>query len=62
MVIKQQKEQQRSLDKPKVKTFTKSSNSGSNLSSSGYANVVTLALIVSFVAGALSMLVYYICK
>ena len=61
MAIKQQKEQHRSLNNQKVKTLTKPNNNGGS-SSSGYANVVTLALIVSFVAGALSMLIYYICK
>lgn len=62
MAIKQQKYQQRSLDKPKIKILTKPTNGGTNTSSSGYANVVTLALVVSFVAGALCMLTYYICK
>jgi hypothetical protein len=57
MAIKKQNEQQRNLDEPKVKTF----RSGS-FSAGGYANVIALALIVSFVAGALSMIIYYIWK
>lgn len=57
MAIKQQKEQQRNLEKPKVKTLTKSNNNG-NSPSSGVANTLILSLIVSFVAGALFMVLY----
>lgn len=60
MIIKQQKEQQKKLNKPKVKTLTKLNKDGNP--SSGYINVIVLALIVSFVAGALSVLIYCIFK
>ena len=53
--IQKQKEQQRNLNKPKVKTLTKPTNP-----SSGYTNVITLSLIVSFVAGILCTVVYLI--
>ena len=63
MAIKQQKEQQRSLEKPKVKTLTKSPNNGNGSSSSGgFVNTLILTLITGFIAGALFMVVYYICK
>jgi hypothetical protein len=60
MAIKQQKEQQRGLDKPKVKTLTNPSSSVRSSSSSGYVNILTLALIAIFVAVALSLIIYYI--
>lgn len=53
--IQKQKEQQRNLNKPKVKALTKPTNP-----SSGYTNVITLSLIVSFVAGILCTIVYLI--
>ena len=47
------------MNKPKVKTLTNSSPQGSGPNGSkGFANIVTLSLIVSFVAGALFMVVY----
>ena len=59
MAIKQQK----SLDKPKVKTLTKSPNNGNGSSSSGgFVNTLILTLITGFIAGALFMVVYFICK
>lgn len=63
MAIKQQKEAQRALDKPKVKTLTKSPNNGNGSSSSGgFVNTLILTLITGFIAGALFMVVYHICK
>ena len=59
--IKQQKEQQRQMNKPKVKTLTQNPN-GSSTGSKGFANVITLSLIVSFVCGALFMVVYMLLK
>ena len=53
----EQKNNSPSIDKPKVMKKT-NSNQGSNTSSSGFANTITLALIVSFVCGALFMIVY----
>lgn len=61
MFVKQQKEQQKTQEKPKVKTLTKQSNNASS-SSSGFVNTLILTSITAFVAGALFMLVYYICK
>ncbi len=57
-IIKQQKEQQRQKDKQKVKILTPSSSNGTGTSSRGYVNVVVLSLVVSFVCGALFMIVY----
>ena len=63
MAIKQQKEAQRTLDKPKVKTLTKSPNNGNGSSSSGgFVNTLILTLITGFIAGALFMLVYSLIK
>ena len=62
MAIKQQKEQQRSLNKPKVKTLTKPTNSGSSSPSSGFVDTLILTLITGFVAGAIFMVVYSILK
>lgn len=59
--IKQQKEQQRQMNKPKVKTLTQNPNSNST-GSKGFANIITLSLIVSFVCGALFMVVYMMIK
>lgn len=61
-MIKQQKEQQRQINKPKVKTLTQSSLNNSGSGSKGYTNVITLSLIVSFVCGALFMVVYMLIK
>lgn len=55
-IIKQQKAQQKQMNKPKVKTLTPSSQGGTG--SKGFTNVVLLSLIVSFVAGALFMVMY----
>lgn len=57
-VIKYQKEQQKQKNKPKVKTLTQSSSNSSSTGSKGFANVITLSLIVSFVCGTLFMIVY----
>ncbi len=62
MIIKRKKEQQRSLENPKVKTLTKGQNSGNVNSSSGFANILTLTLITGFIAGAIFMIVYNILK
>lgn len=62
MIIKQQKEYQRSLEKNKVKTLTKSSKSGNASSSSGFANILILTLITGFIAGAIFMVIYNILK
>lgn len=61
-IIKYQKEQQKQKNKPKVKTLTQSSSNSSSTGSKGFANVITLSLIVSFVCGALFMIVYMIIK
>ena len=61
-IIKYQKEQQKQKNKPKVKTLTQSSSNGSSTGSKGFANVITLSLIVSFVCGALFMIVYMVIK
>ena len=50
------------MNKPKVKTLTQSSSNGSSTGSKGLANVITLSLIVSFVCGALFMIVYMFIK
>lgn len=55
-MIKQQKAQQKQMNKPKVKTLTPSSQGGTG--SKGFTNVVLLSLIVSFVSGALFMVMY----
>ena len=61
-MIKQQKAQKQQLNKPKVKTLTQSSSNSSSTGSKGLANVITLSLIVSFVCGALFMIVYMFIK
>lgn len=53
--IQKQNEQQRDLKKTKVKTLTKPTNP-----SNGYTNVITLTLIISFVAGILCTIIYLI--
>lgn len=60
--IKQQKEQQRQMNKPKVKTLSAPSSQGNGSGNKGYTNVITLSLIVSFVCGALFMIVYMLIK
>lgn len=60
MAIKQQKEQQRGLEKPKVKTLTKQTNGGSP--SSGFVDTLVITLITGFIAGALFMVIYSIIK
>lgn len=62
MIIKQQKEYQRSLEKSKAKILTKSSKSGNTSSSRGFANILTLTLITGFIAGAIFMVIYNILK
>lgn len=61
-IIKYQKEQQKQKNKPKVKTLTQSSSNGSSTGSKGFANVITLSLIVSFVCGVLFMIIYMVIK
>lgn len=61
-MIKQQKAQKQQLNKPKVKTLTQSSSNSSSTGSKGFANIITLSLIVSFVCGALFMIVYMFIK
>lgn len=61
-IIKQQKVQKQQLNKPKVKTLTQSSSNSSSTGSKGFTNVITLSLIVSFVCGALFMIVYMLIK
>ena len=59
-MIKQQKEQTRQMNKPKVRTLSvHSSNSSQN---KGFTNVLILSLIASFVAGALFMIIYMIVR
>lgn len=62
MAIKKQKEEQRSLNKPKVKTLTKSPNNNSSSSSGGFVDTLVITLITGFIAGALFMVVYSIIK
>lgn len=58
-VIAQQKKQQKQSEKPKTLVKT---NSNSLSSSNGYVNVVILSLIISFVAGMLTIIIYLILK
>ena len=63
MAIKHQKEAQRALDKPKVKTLTKSPNNGNGSSSSGgFVDTLVITLITGFIAGTLFMIVYSLIK
>lgn len=55
-MIKQQKAKQKEMNKAKVKTLTPSSQDGNGIK--GFTNVVLLSLIVSFIAGALFMVMY----
>lgn len=57
-MIKQQKAQKKQINKPKVKTLTQSTQNSSSNGSKGFTNIITLSLIVSFVCGALFMIVY----
>ena len=60
-IIKQQKAQQKQIEKPKTKILTQPSSNGSGQNSNkGFANAIMLSLIVSFVCGALFMVVYMI--
>ena len=59
MIIKQQKEQKKSMEKSKAKTLCKDSNGGS---SSGFANILTLTLITGFIASAIFIIIYNILK
>lgn len=61
IIIKQQKEQQRNLQKPKVKTLTKKSSNGGS-STSGFANILSLTLITSLIGCAIIMVVFIILK
>ena len=61
-MIKQQKAQKHQLNKPKVKTLTQSSSNSGFTGSKGFTNVITLLLIVSFVCGALFIIVYMLIK
>ena len=61
-MIKQQKAQKQQLNKPRVRTLTKSSLNSSSTGSKGFTNVITLSLIVSFVCGALFIIVYILIK
>ena len=61
--IKQQKAQKQQLNKPKVKTLSAPSSQGNRSSGNkGYTNIILLSLIVSFVCGALFMVVYMLIK
>ena len=63
MAIKKRKEQQKSLEKPKVKILTKTNNEkSSSSSSSGFVDILMLVLISGFVAGAIFMIIYIIMK
>lgn len=62
MIIKQQKAQQKNLDKPLSKILTRKLNTNSESSTGGYANLEILALIVSSIATILNILIYYICE
>lgn len=62
-IIKQQKAQQKQMEKPKTKILTQqSSNSSGANGNKGFTNVITLSLIVSFVCGALVMIGYMIIR
>lgn len=58
-IIKQQKAHQSQIEKPKTKVLTQPSSNGQN-GNKGFANAIMLSLIVSFVCGALFMVVYMI--
>lgn len=60
--IQKKNKQQRSLDKSKVKTLTKPTNSGGSSTSSGFVDTLILTLITGFVAGAIFMILYSLLK
>ena len=62
MIIKQQKEQKKSMEKSKVKTLSKDLNGGNVGSSSGFVNILTLTLIIGFIASAIFIIIYNILK
>ena len=51
--------QQKQIEKPKTKILTQTLSNGQN-GNKGFANAIMLSLIVSFVCGALFMVVYMI--
>jgi len=57
--IAQEKKQQKQSDKPKTLVKT---NPNFSISSNGYVNVVILSLIISFIAGMLTIILYSIFK
>ena len=59
-MIKQQKEQTRQMNKPKVRTL--SAHLSNYSQNKGFTNVLILSLIASFVAGALFMIIYMIVR
>lgn len=59
-IIKQQKAQQKQMEKPKTKILTQPSNGSGQNGNKGFANAIMISLIVSFVCGALFMVVYMI--
>jgi hypothetical protein len=59
--IKRHKNKQKQMNKPKVKTLTRKPN-GSPTANKGFADVIILSLIVSFVCGALFMVVYMLIR
>ncbi len=60
--IKRLKEQEMQKDKPKIKTLTNPNQNNIEPNNNGYVNIVILSLIVSFVCGSLSMIVYLFLK
>ncbi len=61
-MIKQQKVQKQQLNKLKVRTLIQSSSNISSTGNKGFANVIALSLIVSFICGALFMVIYMVIK
>lgn len=60
-IIKQKKAHQSQIEKTKTKVLTQPSSNGSGQNGNkGFANAIMLSLIVSFVCGALFMVVYMI--
>lgn len=60
MMIKKKKEQQKSLEKPKVLTLNKNDNE--SLPSSGFVNTLILTLILGIIVGTIFMIIYNIKK
>lgn len=60
-MIKQRRALKQQINKPKVKTLTQSFNGGST-GCKGFTHVITLSLIISFVCGALFMIVYMLIR